>query len=244
MKVSEYMVAGRHVLDLLADYALGSLEETEARRVAEHLASCDACRAELAELETLTGLLAFGAADAQPAESVRRRLMERVPHQQPVRVRQPAAPRPWMVRPLWAIVGLVVIAVLAISNGLLWQRLLALDQARGQLAMRAIELHSTGLMPGAGGYVIIGTDGQNGAVVVDQLAELSSDQTYQLWLIRAGQSTSGALFTVDETGYRGARIVAPDSLLTYNSVQITIEPAAGSAAPTGQLVLDAVLDGP
>jgi anti-sigma factor RsiW len=43
-----------HVLDLLPAYALGSLEEPEARRVVEHLAICAACRMELAEFEGLT----------------------------------------------------------------------------------------------------------------------------------------------------------------------------------------------
>jgi anti-sigma-K factor RskA len=240
------MSDGRHVLDLLADYALGSLEETEARHVAEHLTDCEACRAELAEFETLTALLALGTAGAQPSESVRRRLMERAPRQRrAVRAGESRAPRHWWTqRPVWAIASLVLIVALAISNGLLWQRLMALSPQLGPLAMRAIALHNTGLIPEAGGYVLISADGQNGTVVVDQLAQLSGEQAYQLWLMRAGQSTSGALFTVDETGYRGARIVAPDSLLTYNSVQITIEPAAGSPAPTGKLILDAVLNGP
>jgi anti-sigma-K factor RskA len=109
-------------------------------------------------------------------------------------------------------------------------------------AMRAIDLHNTGLAPDASGYVLIGADGQNGSVVVDRLPQLRDDQAYQVWLMRAGQSISGALFVVDETGYRGARLVAPDSLLTYQLIQITIEPAAGSLSPTGEPVLGAVLN--
>jgi hypothetical protein len=239
------MADDRHVLDLLAGYALGSLEETEARRVAEHLAACESCRGELAELETLTGLLAFGIVGAQPSEGVRHRLLEMAPrHKQAVRARETARPRHWTLPPIWAVASLVVIAALAISNALLWQRLVALSQQRGTPTMHAIALHNTGMTLEANGYVLISADGQNGALVVDELAQLSGDQAYQLWLIRGGQSTSGALFSVDETGYRGARIVAPDSLLTYDSVQITIEPAAGSPAPTGRPVLDAVLAGP
>jgi anti-sigma-K factor RskA len=232
-----------HVVDLLAAYALGSLEETETRYVAEHLAACEACQAELAEMENLTGLLAWGAASARPSENVRRRLLERAPRQQQdAHARRPATPRQWTRQPVWAIAGLVLIAVLSISNVLLWQRLLALAPQPGPLAMQAIALRNTGLMAEAGGYVLISADGQNGTVVVDQMAPLSDEQTYQLWLLRAGESTSGALFTVDETGYRGARIVAPDSLLTYQAVQITIEPADGSPAPTGSPVLDAALN--
>ena len=36
-----------HISDLLPEYVLGSLEENEARQVAEHLAECHSCRAEL-----------------------------------------------------------------------------------------------------------------------------------------------------------------------------------------------------
>jgi anti-sigma-K factor RskA len=240
------MSDGSHVVDLLEAYALGSLDETEARQVAKHLATCEACRAELAELETVTGLLALGANGARPSASVRRRLMERAPRQRPApRAGETSAPRPgWTQRPGWAIASLVLIAALALSNVLLWQRLMALSPRGGPLAMQAIALHNTGLVPGAGGFVLISADGQNGTIVVDQLAQLNGEQAYQLWLMRAGQSTSGALFTVDETGYRGARIVVPDSLLTYTSVQITVEPAAGSPAPTGKPVLDASLKSP
>jgi anti-sigma-K factor RskA len=228
---------------MLAEYALGSLEETEARQVAEHLADCRACQADLAELEALTGLLAWGTTAARPSESLRRRLTDRaLRRQRSVRAHAPAASRHWTRPPIWAIASLVLIAVLAISNGLLWQRLMALDLPPDPLAMRAIALRNTGLSPQASGYVLISADGQNGILVVDQLAQLSGDQSYQLWLVRAGQSTSGALFTVDETGYRGARIEAPDSLLTFDSLQITIEPAAGSLVPTGRPVLDADLN--
>jgi anti-sigma-K factor RskA len=239
------MSDGRHVLDLLADYALGSLEQREARHVTEHLAACQSCRAELAELEHLTGLLAMGAAGAQPSASVRQRLLERAPRQKrPRRLAGADTPRPWWTqRPLWAAASLFIIAALVISNLFLWQRLISLDRGPGPQDMRAIALHNTGVAPEASGYVLFGADGRNGTLVVDKLTPLGDDQAYQLWLMRAGQSTSGALFTVDESGYRGARILAPDSLLTYSSVQITIEPAAGSPAPTGKPVLDAVLDG-
>jgi anti-sigma-K factor RskA len=237
------MSDGAHVVDSLPAYALGSLEEPEARQVAEHLATCEACRSELAEFENLTSQLALTVPDAAPSANVRRQIMDRARHpQRAVHSNEPSRPRPWRRRLAWQFVSLVLVTVLALSNVLLWQRLTALEAQPGPDAMRAIDLHNTGLAPEASGYVLIGADGQNGSVVVDRLPQLAEDQAYQVWLMRAGQSTSGAVFVVDETGYRGARIVAPDSLLTYESVQITIEPAAGSPVPTGQPVLAAVLN--
>ena len=89
---------------------------------------------------------------------------------------------------------------------------------------------------GAAG-VIISADGKNGVLVVDQLETLSENQEYQVWLERDSTETSGGLFGVDEDGYRGMRIVAPESLLTYSSVRVTIEPKGGSSRPTGPEVL-------
>jgi anti-sigma-K factor RskA len=85
--------------------------------------------------------------------------------------------------------------------------------------------------------VVISADGANGVLIVDQMPTLDSESTYQLWLTRNGQSISGALFSVDESGYRGVRIVAPESLLLYSSIRVTIEPVGGSSAPTGEQVL-------
>ncbi|HUG16532.1 MAG TPA: anti-sigma factor [Thermomicrobiales bacterium] len=48
-----------HVNRLLAGYALGALDRDEMELVARHVQGCVSCRAELAELESVTGLLAY-----------------------------------------------------------------------------------------------------------------------------------------------------------------------------------------
>ena len=103
--------------------------------------------------------------------------------------------------------------------------------------MRAVALQNTTAVPEASAIVIISADGKNGVLVVDQLETLSENQEYQVWLERDSTETSGGLFGVDEDGYRGMRIVAPESLLTYSSVRVTIEPKGGSSRPTGPEVL-------
>ena len=49
-----------HVYELLPAYALHCLDAEEASRVAEHLASCAECRAELLAYQTVAGRLALG----------------------------------------------------------------------------------------------------------------------------------------------------------------------------------------
>jgi anti-sigma-K factor RskA len=103
---------------------------------------------------------------------------------------------------------------------------------------------ATDAAPGATGFVLISTDGDDGALVVDGLPPLGESQQYQLWLIRDGQRTSGAVFSTDEKDYGGTRVRAPRPLTDYSAVGITIEPTGGSTSPTGKQVLAGILPNP
>jgi anti-sigma-K factor RskA len=103
--------------------------------------------------------------------------------------------------------------------------------------MRAVPLSAPVAGSTATGFVLISADGEDGALVVDGLPPLEEGKQYQLWLIRDGQRTSGAVFSTDENSYGGTRIRVPLSLLEYSAVGITIEPEGGSPQPTGTQVL-------
>jgi anti-sigma-K factor RskA len=106
--------------------------------------------------------------------------------------------------------------------------------------MQPIHLNNTGLIPNADGYLIISADGLNGAIVLDQLPQLET-QEYQLWLVKDGQRTSGALLSVDELGYGGSGVDAPEQLFNYTWAEVTIETAGGSPQPTGDVIFRAAL---
>jgi anti-sigma factor RsiW len=55
-----------HAIESLSAYALGCLDEEEARLVDEHLAACPSCRAELQAFLAICDQLALGAPDAAP----------------------------------------------------------------------------------------------------------------------------------------------------------------------------------
>ena len=60
-------------------YALGALEEEEARAFEAHLGEgCDACGAELRDFQSVVGNLGLAALDAEPSVDVRGRLLERI----------------------------------------------------------------------------------------------------------------------------------------------------------------------
>jgi hypothetical protein len=138
----------------------------------------------------------------------------------------------------------LLILALAVSNLLLWQQVKQLAVAATSEGMRAFPLSSTGLVPDATGFVVVSSDGHHGALVVDNLPPLDPQQQYQLWLIRDGQRSSGAAFSVDQEGYGGTRILAQRSLFEYSAVGITAEPVEGSSGPTSEDVLTGSLFDP
>ena len=56
-----------HVLDSLPAYALGTLDEPEARLVTEHLTGCHMCRTALRAFRNVAHQLAFAAPDTAPS---------------------------------------------------------------------------------------------------------------------------------------------------------------------------------
>jgi len=236
-----------HVLDLLPAYALGILDADEADHVEEHLLSCWICRAESSTFQDTAEQLSFTAPVAAPSPDLKNRLLQRVQsgrHQ--TRVPAQVARRPWLERllPVWGLASLGLIIALAAFNLSLWQRLNQLEFITAPSGMRAIPLNAPDTASDATGFVIVSADGDSGALVVDGLPPLGEDQQYQLWLIRDGQRTSGAIFSTDARSYGGTRIKAPGSLLEYSAVDVTIEPAGGSPQPTGALVLGGPLFNP
>ena len=231
------MSGATHVTEQLAAYALGCLDEAEARQVREHLAVCAECRAELAPYEAVTGALALAAPEVAPPARLRQQLVARI---QPAR--RPAAGISWWESlsrlfrrsaPAWALASLVLIVALVASN-VLW-----LQAGRGRPAseMRILPLRSTAAAPGATGMIVMSPDGEYGTLVVDGLPTLELTQQYQLWLIRDGERVSGGVFSTGGHGYGALVVYVPAPLSLYDSFGITIEPAGGSPGPTGPQVL-------
>lgn len=240
-------MSDEHVLDALPAYAVGSLDADEIQRVEEHLSSCWICRGESDSLQTAADQLAFAAPLTAPSPELKERLMQRVQATHPKQRFLAQAPkRLWLERllPAWGVASLCLLVVLAGSNLLLWQRLNQMEVGRTSEGMRAVPLTAPVTGSTATGFVLISADGEDGALVVDGLPTLEAGKEYQLWLIRDGKRTSGAVFSTDENSYGGTRIRAPLSLLEYSAVGITIEPEGGSPQPTGTQVLGGLLFDP
>ena len=245
-----------HVTDLLAALALDALEPEEAGAVRRHLTGCEECRRAFeGHLETAS-LLAEAVTPVTPPEFTRRSIIERVQaSSKQSRARRkwiPMIPGGWLkgISPTWGLASLVVIAGLLISTVLLWRALGQAVQREGQVEQqvaalaqtnaffRVVPLTGTEAGTQASAVLVITHDGASGTLIINDLPALDPGQQYQLWLIKSGQRTSGGVFSVGSEGYEVLEIDhAPASLLGYTSFGVTIEPAGGSAGPTGKKVL-------
>jgi anti-sigma-K factor RskA len=237
------MSVDEHVTDLLAAYALDILDEDEARQVREHLQICDACQIELRSFQKVVEELPLAAVEVAPPPMLKDKIMLQA--QASKRANLPKTNKGWwqMLKeglawrtPAWGIVSLALIVLLAVSNLFLWQRLSRAENDHPN-KLATVPLMGSEVIPGATGMLVISADGEHGTLVVDGLPALDASKQYQLWLIQDGQRTSGGVFSVDSEGYGSLWITSPKPLISYQSVGITVEPAGGSPAPTGERVL-------
>ncbi|MCB8960290.1 MAG: anti-sigma factor [Ardenticatenales bacterium] len=219
------------IREILPDYALSLLDQSERAQVVAHLAGCPSCRAELADYTTVVDKLPLAAPIVDPSPALKARLRQRIaPAPQPAavswweRLFGRSAPARW--QPVLALAALVLL----LSVVVIWQ-------LAGRDANSQITLSPTDAAPAASGLINIAADGRTATLAVTGLPELPADQQYQLWLIVDGQRQSGAIFSVDEGGGATVPIDAARPLAEYGAFGITVEPAGGSPGPTGARVL-------
>lgn len=234
------MDGNEHVLDLIAEYVLGSLSAAEVVRVQQHLANCAVCQAEARDYETVLLTMAEGVPQAAPPPGLRTRLLASVVPSEPPAVRVLRPPTLWEFFQKWripAFAGVGVILVLVVSNLLLWQQVKALQTTALETAMLVEPLHAVDMTAPATGLVVMDPHGEYGTIIVDSLPPSAEGEQYQVWLRRGTQVDSGGVFTIWENGYGAQVIYAPEPLIVYEKVWITIEPHGGSEQPSGPAVL-------
>lgn len=232
-----------HVNDLIPGYVLNCLDEAEAIQVAEHLAICELCRDDLRAYQGLVDQLPLASPDALPSARVKQGLMDRIHAGASKQASEKLSV--WerlgnifrTASPVWGIASLGLVAVLLVSNLLLWRQYAQLQAAPKSDTLKVVNMAGTDMAPDATGMVIISLNGEHGTLVVDRLPSLNPELQYQLWLIKDGDRTNGGVFSVGPSGYASLWVGAPLPLGDYDAFGITIEPAGGSPGPTGDKVL-------
>jgi hypothetical protein len=264
------MLTCQQCRDELAEYALGHSAPQASAAVAAHLAVCVVCRRELAETESAWAALAAELPPADLPPALLERVLARVdlgPERRPAAapVRRASALTP---RQRWASYALAASVAAALVGGALYvDRPIEIagggavmaDAALHDLAERRGKIQALERMLRAGNvrvvtlasraanapsaYVVWDLPARQWHVFVRGLAPPPPGETYQLWASGEGaEPVPGPTFTVDPAGL--ASFVADfPTLAPGGAVRavITREPAAGSAAPSGDPVFDAEL---
>lgn len=252
--------------DLKADaaaYVLGSLDRGERDLFDAHLAGCEACAAEVRALRKVADALAHAVPQVTPSATLRDRALAsltgaRAPH----RVERPAPPR-WL--PLAATLALALgAAVYAASlqgrvadlEARLAQALVqasAADRAVADARRVGVELQSAMAVLAAPDLVRIDLAGQPTApqasaralwsrargmvFTASNLPPLPAGTVYQVWVVTGPAPVSAGLVTPDGSGGGLTFFSTPADIPPPTAVAVTLEPAGGVPAPTGQFYL-------
>lgn len=250
------MSAHEQFVEDLALHALGVLDGEERTVLEQHLAGCTSCLRELSRLQEAAGWLALSAVGPMPPGRARKRLLQSV-------AREPRPSRTHAKRPLWSLVipyGLAgATALLAIF---FWSETLGLRQRVAGLERRYLEQQNQLIQardlvntftsqeakhitlvavkalpqPQGKAFYVRGTG--HLIFLASNMAHLPASKAYELWLIpKTGLPIPAGVFKPDASG--NATIVNPPlpTGLEAKAFAITIEPEAGSAAPTTQLIM-------
>jgi len=227
-------------------YALGVVEAEEREEIEAHLArGCDSCNAALAKALAINAGIFSLVYQKTPRRRVKRRMM------QAIGVHYPGWG--WV----WALGGALALAVAIWLGVQERQRTTELAEARRTLlevrgerdrltaALRFLSDPQTvpasfgkGQTAPPRGYVFLHP--QMGVLLIaSNLPPAGAGKTYEMWVIpKGGTPRPAGLFQSEGAG--AVHILnGPLDLDTVGTVAVTIEPAAGSAAPTMPIIIAA-----
>jgi anti-sigma-K factor RskA len=242
----------QHADNLIDAYALGALEPDEVAWVEAHLEGCPRCRELARAARGLAATLFFDVPLVEPPADLQQRVLARV--QQEARQARPHAGADERERATNDSPGGEAPdaadrrrrgGLHRLLRGLLGEEPGAVTDAA---AARLAELLSapdcqvwlvagTADAPGANARLVGVPGGHDAVLVASGLQPLPPDRAYQVWFLRGGQPAPNAVFHVARDGHGRQLVHAPGRLSDFEVVAVTPEPANGSPAPTGPIVL-------
>jgi hypothetical protein len=242
----------------LAALALGAaLDPDEQELALAHLALCAACRRRLDGYASVTQLLPLAAPEADPSFALKDRILGAAAALGPAPNDIPAAPSPaptgprvwwrWLVGPAMALALLLLLAgnVAQAFRANALQESIARQQTQSATYSRLViaafgnddALEATLLPSGEHDYasarVFISPGEPAVAIYARNMPQLPPEQTYQLWVAHDGEITSAGRFAANDEGRVWRSLQPAEQLGQVERVFVTVEPADGSAQPTG-----------
>jgi anti-sigma-K factor RskA len=229
---------------LTGAYAADALPEDERRFFEQHLAACEACAQEVAELQATAARL--GAASQEPPPpGLKDAVLAEIDQvrQEPPRTSaaDAAAAAARDRRRRWSSLAMpaaaaVVVAVLGLGVVVanLSSRLSEVEthatQLTDVLAASDAQLVEAEGPEGSRARVVVSASRGEAVFLVSGMDPAPHQHTYELWLIDDAGATPAGLFDVDDRG-RATRVMTGDLGSTL-AIGVTVEPEGGSPQPT------------
>lgn len=222
-------------------YSLGALDFNDAVQIDEHVVEgCEYCLAHIREAVTFTTGFSGLADMVEPPPGLKSRILRSI---EPENAAAPAAPRWWA--------GFAVLAAACVALGIFsfWSvqqshevraqlgravgernQLRAALQILTEQQTRTVRFGQSGDSPH--GWLFVNRD--SGFVFVgSRLPEIASDRTFELWLVPGkGNPAPAGLFRPNASGQFVLTSQTPITPAQYAAIAVSVEPRAGSSAPT------------
>lgn len=249
-------------LELAPVAALGALDGEDLSGFAGHLASCGACRGEVSAHEATAARLPLALVPVPPSSSLRGRVLAAT---RPAPERPHLFPRLAVAAAIVLGLGLVFVraerdaarrdaesarsAAVALEAGVREARR-ELAEMRSRLEReaafrelvarpesRVARLAGLPAAPGASGRVIWDPKSREAVLIASGLAPTPEGKAYEVWVIAKGAPVPAGVFQVDAGGRAVFPLPVVDETAAVKTFAVTLEPAAGTSAPTGPMVL-------
>jgi anti-sigma-K factor RskA len=228
--------------DDVGSYVLRALPDDEHERFEAHLATCEECRRDVAELQVAADTLPLAAVQVGPPPELRDRIMAVVRSEAELltAAESPAAAaatapqrrerrRWWALRPLPAIGLATAVLAVAVVAGVL-----VVGGDDTHTVQAKVTLAST---PDARASLEV--KGSEGKLTVRNFPPAGGDRVYEAWRMRNGKPVPAGLFRVGDNG--GATLAIEEPLKSGDQVLVTVEPGGGSAQPTSKPIAAAAV---
>lgn len=234
---------------LTGAYAVDALIGTELQEFERHLARCEDCAREVAELRETAARLGADTAVPPPdrlkqqvlQEITRTRQLPPLPAEpQQGRVLPFPGPRSWTTR-LAVAAAVIGIALAAAFGGLAWNsqqqlaeanRLAEQAGAHNAEVARLLQSPDARLVHGSAGEAravsVVSRRMGSAAFLTADMPAAPADRTYQLWFIGGGGPRSAGVLPGPSTGEPLLTTMPADA----QQLAVTVEPRGGSAQPT------------
>ena len=220
--------------DLTAAYALDALDAEESREYEEHLATCERCREELAQLGGAAGALAFAVESPVPPAALRSRILETAraerPNVVPLRSRWTGATRAIAAVAAIAAIGFGIWAA-SLSRSLDHERS-ALEQAKRGIAVASDPSATRVRVRHRRGHAFRLAERRRGPGGLPSRAR-AKRHTYEAWVIQNGKPLRAGTFTGGGNTVVGLERRVPAGAV----VAVTLERKPGADAPHGKILL-------